>query len=84
MEILLGVIAVLVALVFGYKRKAEKNGVQALLGETKGKDSQLEISQDEVEAAIKAIDQGIAKIEKPTSTDMSLEERAKNLRDKLK
>lgn len=93
MEALLGILAalgVIAALIF--KRKSEKSDVNAILGETKGQDKQLEMSQQELDEAIQAIDESLAKLDaeraakekKDNFDNLSLKERADRIKKGLK
>lgn len=92
MEYLLGIIGLLIGGLFYFKSKSDKASSDAKIAETKGKDQQLEATQEEVEAAIAELDKGIKKVQeqreaearKAAEDNMSLKERADRIKQGLK
>jgi len=64
MEYIVGLLIAAVGAAFYYKNKSDKAGVNAILAETRGKDSELAKDQKEVEDSIKDLDDGINKLKK--------------------
>ena len=62
MEIIAGIIVALLGGLFFFKKKADKAAVDSKLAETRGRDQELEISENELEAAIAEIDENLTKI----------------------
>ena len=90
MEFLIGIVVLLFGGLVFYKRKADQSETTARLGEIKGQDKQLEIRQDEVEEAVKAIDSGIEqmkleqRLKREQQRNMTLTERADQIKKGLK
>lgn len=88
MEYLIALVGILSGLVFYFFKKSQSASVDAKLAETKGQDTQLQATQQEIEAAILELDKGInaakaqkeAEAKKAADDNMSLKERADRLR----
>lgn len=86
MEYIIGLILALVGGLLFYKNKSEKSETDSKLGETRGRDKELAITQKDVQDAIKSIDGGIEKMhqdreaQRQADENLSLKERA----DKMK
>lgn len=82
MEYLIGIILALLGGLIFYKKKADNNAVDVKLAKTKGRDAELQVSQEEVESAIREIDSRIEEIKKEKKErdkdrkNLSLKERA--------
>ena len=89
MEYLIGLIAALIGGIFFYKKKADKNAIDAKLAETKGKDSALIDEAKEVRLAIEEIDKNLKKIKEEREVErkkrkyMTLKERAELAKKKF-
>lgn len=64
MEYLIGLLVIAIGAAFYFKRKADDNRVDAIMGETRGRDRELREQQEDVEAAIRDLDKGISEIER--------------------
>jgi len=86
MEYLIGLLVAALGGIFYYKKKAGDAVVEAKLAEAKGRDAELKQQAKEVTAAIKEIDESLAKIkakreaEKKKNDNLTLVQ----LRDKIK
>ncbi len=89
MEYLIGIIVALLGGLLFYKKKADKNAVDSKLAETKGRDAELQVSQEEVAEAIKELDKGIKQMAKEKAKadkdrkNMTLKERADEARKRF-
>lgn len=91
MEAIIAIIVAVLGLLF-FKRKSDKAEVEKKLVETRAKDQVLKETQDELNSAIEALDQGIAVMKakqeaearKRVEDNMSLKERADRIRKNLK
>jgi len=89
MEIIIGIIVALFGGLLFFKKKADKSAVEAKLAETKGRDKELEMTQDELEASIKEIDNNLDRIneerkaKKKADDNLTLAERRKRIKEGL-
>lgn len=90
MEYIIGLILALVGGLFFYKNKADKASVDGKLAETRGRDKELELSQEELEKQIAELDKGIEKMKadreakKIKEDNMTLAERRERIKKGLK
>ena len=78
-SIIIGIIVSLVGAVGYYRYKANKNKVEAILAETKGRDKELKEQQKEVEESISELDRNIKKIKEDRQKER--DKRAKQTRE---
>lgn len=81
MEYIIAVIVSLVGAVLFYRNKANKAEVNSILSETKGRDKELKGQQEEVEAAISELDEGVRRIRKERA-DSRADYRKKTRKDR--
>lgn len=64
MEYLIGLLVALLGGVFYFKTKADNAAIESKLAHTKGRDKELEMTENELKAAIEEIDKNVDKIVK--------------------
>lgn len=90
MEYLVGTLVALLGGLLFYRNKAKNSDVEAKLANTKGQDQVLKIREEEIEEAIKSIDEGISKMkadklaEKQRRDNLTLKERAEEAKNRYK
>lgn len=92
MELVIGLIVALFGGLVFFKKKADKAAVDSKLAETRGRDAALREQQEELEAAIRTLDEGIATMKKKREAEtrkrefdnLSLKERADRIKKGIK
>jgi predicted nucleic acid-binding Zn-ribbon protein len=92
MELLVGLVVTLLGGLVFFKRKADKAEVDAKLAEVRGRDAALKEQQEELEAAIRTLDNGIEAMKKTRELEarkraednLTLKERADRIKKRLK
>ena len=90
MEYLIAIIGLLVGAVAFFKNKADKSAAAEKVAETKGRDKELQVQQEDIEVAKEALNAGIEKLkaereaQRQRDENMTLKERADRLRKESK